>query len=155
MNTHLSTLEERPGADVVIYDGNCQFCRNQVQRLARLDTGQRLAFVSLHEPVVAERFPELSHEQLMEQMYVVDSRGAPHGGAAAIRYLSRRLPRIWILAPLLHIPGTMPLWQWGYRQFALRRYRFNGLPDEAECRNGACRVHLANRQPESQSGEQD
>ena len=52
--------------------------------------------MSLHDPLVGERFPDLTHEQLMEQMYVVDRAGRRHGGAGAIRYLSRRLPRLWV-----------------------------------------------------------
>lgn len=142
MSIHLSTVEERPAADVVIYDGNCQFCRKQVERLARLDSAGRLAFVSLHDPLVQQRFPDLTHEQLMEQMYVVDQAGNRYGGAAAVRYLSRRLTRMWVLVPLLHIPGTMPVWQWGYHQFAKRRYRLNQSPAEQDCQDGACKIHL-------------
>ncbi len=142
MNAHLSTIDQRPRADIVIYDGNCQFCRKQVERLARLDTGGRLAFVSLHDPLVRERFADLTHEQLMEQMYVVDQDGNRHGGAAAVRYLSRRLPRLWLLMPFLHIPGSMPVWQWGYHQFAKRRYRLNPSSTNPNCDDGACKIHL-------------
>jgi predicted DCC family thiol-disulfide oxidoreductase YuxK len=143
MSHHLSTLSELPDADVVIYDGNCQFCRRQVERLAWLDGGNRLAFVSLHDPVVGQRFPDLTHDQMMQQMYVVDQAGHQYGGAAAIRYLSRRLPRMWVLAPLLHIPGTMPIWRWAYQNIAVRRYRWNQSPADQACEeDGACKIHL-------------
>lgn len=143
MTVALPDPAQRPKADIVIYDGNCQFCRRQVERLEYLDRGGRLAFVSLHNPLVAERFPDLTHEQMMEQMYVVDQAGRRHGGAAAVRYLSRRLPLLWPLAPFLHIPGTMPLWRWGYRQIAIRRYRLNKSPDQEQCEeDGACKAHI-------------
>src|SRR5688572_9009508 len=74
---------ERPEADVVIYDGHCKFCTGQVKNLARWDTRGRLAFLSLHDAEVPRRFPELTHDQLMEQMYVVDQKGNRYGGAAA------------------------------------------------------------------------
>jgi predicted DCC family thiol-disulfide oxidoreductase YuxK len=135
----LPTLHERPDRDVVIFDGNCAFCRSQVERLNRWDRRRRLAFVSLHDPIVAERFPDLSHEELMQQMYIVDRRGNRHGGAAAFRYLSRHLRILWPVAPLMHIPFTLPLWQWGYRLVAKRRYR---IRNQDECRNGACKVHF-------------
>lgn len=131
--------EEHPGADVVIYDGQCRFCRGQVTRLACWDGGQRLTFLSLHDPLVSQRYPDLTHEQLMSQMYVVDRRGRRHGGAAALRYLTTRLPRLWLLAPLLHIPGSLPLWQWCYRQVARRRYALAGQQD---CSEGTCEVHF-------------
>ena len=73
---HLPTPAENPAADIVIYDGHCKFCTGQVQNLARWDgKGRRLAFLSLHDPEVAKRFPDLTYDQLMEEMYVVDQRG--------------------------------------------------------------------------------
>lgn len=136
----LPTPRDNPQADIVIFDGNCRFCRAQVERLARWDgTGQRLAFLSLHDPEVARRFPDLTYDQLMEEMYVVDRRGRRHAGAAAIRYLSRKLPRLYVLAPLLHLPFSLPLWRWAYRQIAKRRYWLGGAA--MACDDEACRFH--------------
>lgn len=133
----LPSITDRPDADVVIYDGKCPFCRAQVLRLAAWDRGGRLAYLSAHDPVIAQRYGDLSLDQLMSQMYVVDQRGRRHGGAAALRYLSRRLPRLWIVAPLLHIPWSLPFWQWLYRQIAARRYRLAGGPS---CNDGTCQI---------------
>ncbi|MEO8498103.1 MAG: DUF393 domain-containing protein [Planctomycetota bacterium] len=135
----LPSPTDRPGADVFIFDGHCVFCRGQVERLARWDRAGRLAFVSLHDPIVAERYPDLTHEQMMQQMYIVDRTGHRHGGAAAFRYLSRKLPRLWPLAPLMHIPFTLPVWQWCYRQVAKRRYKIAG---KQGCDGDVCNVHF-------------
>ena len=143
----LPSPQQLPSADIVIFDGNCVFCTSQVRNLQRLDGGGRLAFLSLHDPFVTQHFPDLTHEQLMEQMYVIprNERGLSEtrlGGAAAIRYLTRRLPRLWILAPLLHVPYSLPLWQWAYDQIARRRYRIankdGGLCDD----EGSCKTHF-------------
>lgn len=129
--------------DVVIFDGDCQFCRQQVRRLAWFDRGGRLAFVSLHDGFVQKHYPDLTRDMLMDQMYVVNTAGDRFGGADAIRYLSRRIPLLWPLVPVLHIPFSMPLWRWLYRQFAIRRYRWNQDSNENSCdENGACRHHL-------------
>ena len=133
---------DRPEGDVVIYDGHCRICTGQIRRLARWDWRRRLAFLSLHDAEVARRYPDLSHDDLMRQMYVVDRRGRRHGGAAAVRYLSRVLPPLWPLAPLLHLPGSLPLWNWCYRQVAERRYRFGRTGD---CADGSCRVHFGGK----------
>ncbi|SRR5690606_19848016 len=138
--SHLATPHERPGSSVVVFDGNCRFCRQQVERLARWDRQGALSFVSLHDDWAAEHLPDLTHEQLMEQMYVVLPDQRRYAGAAAFRYLSRRLPRLWPLAPLLHIPFSLPLWQWGYRQVAKRRYALAGKTEA--CEGDACRVHF-------------
>lgn len=137
----LPTHTELPDADIVIFDGNCNFCVDQVKRLSRWDGKDRLCYLSLHDPWVAEQLPELTHEQLMEQMFVVErSSGKARGGAKALRYLSRRLPKLWFAMPVLHIPFTLPLWQWAYRQVAKRRYQLAGKK-ESNCENDACDIH--------------
>jgi predicted DCC family thiol-disulfide oxidoreductase YuxK len=126
-------------ADVVIYDGECNFCSSAVYNIRRLDCcSNRISYISLHDSRVAERYPDLSRQQMMEQMYVVDQSDRRHGGADAIRYLSRRLPLLWIVAPILHIPGTAKLWRWMYRQVAKRRYQLAGK----SCENDACKIHF-------------
>lgn len=133
---------DAPRADVVIYDGQCQFCTSQVRTLHRLDFGgKRLAFLSLHDRRVAERYPDLAYEQLMEQMYVVSRDGRRHGGADAVRYLSRRLPALWIAAPVLHVPGSAGVWRSMYRQIAKRRYRLAGKAGPG-CEGDACSLHF-------------
>lgn len=138
--TQLPGPEELPTSDVVIYDGHCKFCTAQVKRLHGFDGGKRLAFVSLHDPFVAKNYPDLTYDMLMDQMYVVDQLGNRYGGAAAFRYLSRKLPKLWILAPLMHIPFTLPIWQWCYRQVAKRRYLMGKTTDS--CDGDACKVHF-------------
>ncbi len=137
--TTLPSPAERPEADVVIYDGHCRFCTGGVLRLASWDRSGRLAYLSLHDPEVARRYPDLTHEQMMAQMYVVDRQGRRHGGAAAFRYLTRRLPILWPLAPFMHIPFSLPVWQFFYRQVARQRYRFGKT---AACDGDSCKIHF-------------
>lgn len=130
---------DHPQADVVIYDGHCKFCRAGVERLRWWDGGGRLAFISLHDPRVAELYPDLTHDMLMAQMYVVDAAGNRYGGADAIRYLTRRLPWFWPVMPLVHIPFSLPVWQWLYDVVASRRYLFGKVE---ECDGGTCSLHF-------------
>ncbi len=123
--------------DLVIFDGQCRFCRAQIDLVRRADVTRRLAFVSLHDPVVARRFPDLDHARLMQRLYVVDRQGRRHGGAAALRVIARRLPLLWWAVPLLHIPGSLPVWNFLYRQVAARRYWFGRHLD---CPDDACRL---------------
>lgn len=133
-----------PNADVVIFDGECKFCIAQVKNLRRFDCcGGRLSFLSLHDPRVAERYSDLTHDQLMEQMYVIDADQRRHGGADAVRYLSRRLPLLWVAMPILHLPGTARLWRWLYKQVAKRRYQIAGkMSGGPSCDGDACSVHF-------------
>lgn len=136
--TTFPSLTDRPHAYVLIYDGECRFCRANVRWIHALDQG-RIAYVSLHDPIVGERWPELTHEQLMQRIYLVDDQGRRYGGAEAFRYLSRKLVALWPLAPLLHIPGSLPLWQFMYKKIAKIRYRFGKVP---ACDDGQCDVHF-------------
>lgn len=126
--------------DVVIYDGECRFCRGQVERLKRFDSGGKLTFISLHDSRLRKRYPDLSHDELMRQMYVVTPEGKKFGGAAAVRYLTRKLPSLYWLMPLMHIPFTLPVWQWGYNQVAKRRYKLAGKV----CDGDTCSIHFKN-----------
>ena len=138
---HLPNPAENPTANVVIYDGHCKFCTASVQKLARWDSASRkLAFLSLHDPEVQNRFPQLSYDQLMQEMYLVDHHGKIHRGAEAFRYLTTRLPRLYLLAPLMHIPFSLPFWSWAYRQIARRRYSIMGKT--TACDGDACRIHF-------------
>lgn len=122
-----------PTHDTVLFDGHCRFCRRQVTLIHWLDISRQLQFVSLHEPRVAKDFPEIPPERLQQQMFVVDRHGWARGGAVAVRYLSRRLPLLWPLALLLHIPGTLPLWQAAYDFVAKRRLLLAGRCDDDGC----------------------
>ena len=135
--------------DVVIFDGQCKFCRAAVRQLRWMDTGGRLAYLSLHDPRVPQRYPDLSHDQLMREMYVVDTDGTAHGGSDAVKYLSRRLPVLWGAMPVLHLPGTAGLWRWGYHQVAKRRYRLAGKTDGNAGCDDACAVHFGDQSSES------
>lgn len=138
MPTALPSPDERPDTDVVLFDGDCGICTAQVSKLPWWDCQQKLSYLSLHDPRVAERWPELAHDRLMQEMCIVDTQGNYHWGAEAIRYLSRRLRRLWWLMPVMYFPGSMILWKPLYRWIAKNRYRLSGTP---ECETDACKLH--------------
>jgi predicted DCC family thiol-disulfide oxidoreductase YuxK len=137
---------DRPHADVVLYDGHCRICRSQVEKLPWWDNCDRLAYLSLHDPEVARRWPEMApesplYQRLMREMCIVEMRGPEqaevlHWGPVAIRYLTGHLRRLWWAAPLLYFPGSMFLWGPLYRLIARNRYRLSGA---ASCENGTCK----------------
>lgn len=129
--------EAGQGREVLIYDGQCNFCKGSVKYLRALDWTGRLAYISLHDERVGQRWPELTYDQLMDQIWLVSKSGRPHGGADALRYLSLRMPSLWCLAPLLNLPLSMPLWRWFYRLIARNRYRIAGR----NCDGGTCSLH--------------
>ncbi len=140
----LPTPADRPSSDVVIYDGDCQFCSKQVRRLRKWDWRGQLSFLSLHDPEVKTRWPDVTREQLMEEIYVMTSEGRRFRGADGFRYLTLRLPPLWVLSPILNFPCTLPIWSWCYRKIARYRYLFN-KKDKGDC-VGSCDIHFQKKQ---------
>lgn len=125
------------GREVLIYDGQCNFCRASVKSLRKLDWTGRLAYITLHDERVGQRWPDLSYDQLMAQIWLVTKDGQTLGGADAMQYLSLRMPALWPLAPFMNLPFSMPLWRGIYRWIARNRYRIAGR----NCEGGACSLH--------------
>jgi len=137
-STPLPSPDDRPNADVVIYDGKCRICTAQVSKLLWWDCQNKLSYISLHDARVQERYPDLTREQLMQEMVIVDQKGRRYAGAYAVRYLTSRLRRMWWAAPILYFPGSMILWKPLYRWIAKNRYRLSGTP---KCKDGTCELH--------------
>ena len=136
-DTPLPQPAERPETDVVIYDGDCKICTVQVRKLSWWDCQQKLSYLSLHDAEVARRWPNMPQDRLMREMCIVDTRGRWHWGPEAVRYLSRRLRRMWWVVPLLYFPGSMLLWRPLYRWIARNRYRLSG----DICESNGCQLH--------------
>ena len=98
------------------------------QRLSRQLVRQSLR--SVITPEVQERYPDLTYELLMEQMYLVTPAGKRYGGSGWFD-ITRRLPALWLIA-VLHFPGTARLWRWLYKQVAKRRYKLAGKTCEGD-----------------------
>jgi predicted DCC family thiol-disulfide oxidoreductase YuxK len=137
---HLPTPDERPNADIVLYDGHCRFCTRGVQSLLFWDCQGKLSYLSLHDPEVKRRWPDISHDRLTKEMCIVDTKGNRYWGPEAIRYLTRRLRRLWWAAPFAYFPGSMLIWRPLYRFIARNRYRLLGK--KAACdEGGTCSLH--------------
>src|SRR5437762_14065074 len=112
----LPTPAERPDSDVVIYDGQCRICTAQVRKLPWWDCQKHLSYMSLHDPEVTRRWPDLSHDRMMQEMVVIDRNGRRPSGPEASRYWSRRLRRLWWASAFLHFPASIilgrPLYRW-------------------------------------------
>ncbi len=119
---------------VVIYDGECPLCRRSVRILRSLDWLNVLAYADARHP---EQVPELpvpvEPERLLEEMHLLTPDGQKvYHGFKAFRWMAWRLPLLWVVAPLLHLPGAERLGQRLYLWVA--RNRFKLLP----CQGGVC-----------------
>lgn len=90
----------------VVYDGYCPLCIRTMVVLDTLDITDRVRPLDIErqwaEAVGAA--PTLTREEARHSMHVVTPTGRVHRGFFAFRELTRAIPALWPLAPLMHAP---------------------------------------------------
>ena len=118
---------------VVVYDGNCPFCRRQVDRIRRRDARAIFSYLPRQTPGLTERFPRLAEQDFNTGMRLIAPEGIVHLGADAVYHIARRLPgwRRW--AWLYQVPGLHALFRAAYAWVAAHRMSLSGA-----CPAGSC-----------------
>jgi len=124
---------------VLLYDGQCPLCQRSVRILQKLDWWRRVEYRDARR---AEHLPPtdplLEPARLLEEMHLVPAAGRPiYHGFGAFRWLAWRLPVLWLLAPLLYLPGVPWLGQRLYLWVARNRFKL------APCHEGVCHLPTA------------
>jgi predicted DCC family thiol-disulfide oxidoreductase YuxK len=108
-----------PVKALMIYDGDCGFCRRWMNRWRRL-TGDKIDYEPYQK--AASRFPEITREQFGHAVHFVETKGQVTSGARAV---FRSVAGLWYLAWLdgayEHLPGFAPLSERIYRWVADHR----------------------------------
>ncbi len=112
-----------PAKPVLIFDGDCQFCRRWIARWQET-TGDRVEYRPYQDPQVATQFPELSRADLEQFVQLIQPDGSVHRGAEAV---FQTLDRPWILWTCRHVPGFAPASELAYRFVARHRTPFSAL----------------------------
>ena len=108
----------------VLYDSKCKICNGGANKIKWYDWTKKLTLISLHDEKVAIHWPELQKDDLMRAVTII-SGGIVYQGAKAYRHLSLKMPSLWLFAPLLWFPFSLPFWEWLYALIADNRYMFN------------------------------
>jgi len=108
----------------VLYDGHCGFCLRSVFGLQILDHLSKIKFISFWDKVAKEKIaPDLKIKDLDRAMHVRSPSGKTYKGFYAFRRLSWSLPSLWLMAPLLYVPGVPLVGCRIYSKVAQRRKR--------------------------------
>jgi predicted DCC family thiol-disulfide oxidoreductase YuxK len=128
---------------VIFYDGLCALCNQSVRILKRLDWLHRFEYIDLQAwESVHARYPQLDREAVLGAMHVIRPDGRLYAGYAALRQISRELPLLFWIFPLLYLPGVTWAGPRLYRWIATHRYELNRLfGGPTECESGACKIH--------------
>jgi len=142
MNATLETPPRQIAADapkgIVLFDGDCAFCRRSVAILARLDWFRRMDFQNFRDKEhLPESFVSLDESRMNEEMHVLTpNRRELFAGFAAFRWIAARLPLGWMAVPLMYVPGVPRLGQRIYLWIAKNRMKL------VPCRDGQCEIPM-------------
>ena len=115
-----------PAARIVIFDGECGFCRRSIRLGRRLDWWHQIDWRARLEPGILEQFPQLAREDTQQRMVSIRSDGATYGGFYAVRDIMRFLPLTMLPSLLLYLPGAAWLGVPVYHWIATHRHRLGG-----------------------------
>ena len=110
---------------LLIYDGDCSFCRIWIDYWQRL-TGDRVQYAPFQE--VAENFPQIPLENFQRAVQLISPNGTAMSAARAVfTSLSYAPGKRWLLWSYENLPGFAPISEWGYRLIAAHRDFFYTL----------------------------
>jgi predicted DCC family thiol-disulfide oxidoreductase YuxK len=93
-----------PPKSLMIYDGDCNFCKYWIGRWRRL-TGDAVDYLPFQDSQIASRFPEIPREQFETSVHLIEIDGSVFRGAHAV-FLSL---------------AENPKWQWPLRWYKKSR----------------------------------
>jgi lipase maturation factor 1 len=141
----MTPSEDRPalGSPLLLFDGDCGFCRFWVARWQAMTRG-RVDFAPAQQE--ASRFPQVTEEAWKRSVQLVTPEGAVYGGAEAVfRMLACAPEHRWMLAVYRHLPGARPVSEAAYRLVADNRGFFSKLTRLAGGRDAAPSSYVLSR----------
>jgi predicted DCC family thiol-disulfide oxidoreductase YuxK len=120
-------ISSPPPQPVIIFDGDCGFCRTWILRWERA-TGGKIEFIPYQSPEMATRFPELPRSQCETSVQLISTDGAVFFGAEAVfRALCENKRFTWLLWLYQRLWPFAACSEWAYRLVAGHRQFFSFL----------------------------
>lgn len=140
----LSMVDDRTGADrsdcgrgyVLLYDGECAFCRAGSLRLVRLAPPGAVRRVDMHQPGVLDRCG-VDAEACGRAMHLVAPDGRVYAGAEAVAATLSIRSGMRLVLWVYRLPGVRQACDAAYGWVARNRYRLMGVardPCEGACK---------------------
>jgi predicted DCC family thiol-disulfide oxidoreductase YuxK len=108
-----------PSKPLLIFDGDCHFCRRWIERWRELTAGS-VEYAPFQE--VAERFPEIPREAFERAVHFIEKDGTVYRAAEAVfRSLATVGGRRWLVWCYEHVPGFAPITETAYGFVARNR----------------------------------
>jgi predicted DCC family thiol-disulfide oxidoreductase YuxK len=110
-----------PIKPLLIFDGDCGFCRRSVSRWQRA-TGEALDYLPFQDGAVERNYPEIPRRKFAETLHLILPDGSLCTGAEAVfRSLAAGGVKRWLLWCYTRLPFFAGLSELGYREVAAHR----------------------------------
>jgi len=118
------TVVSPPSKPLLIYDGDCGFCRNWINRWKQM-TGEKVDYLPWQDVRMPAEVPEIPPEQFELSVQLADTDGRVYSGAEAVlRSLASGAGRRWPLRAYQSVPGFAKCVERSYRLVADHRVLF-------------------------------
>lgn len=108
-----------PPKPLLIWDGDCDFCRLWIERWHQITAG-KIDYCTYQ--AIADRFPEIPSDEFNRSLVLIESDGTVFFAAEAVyRSLAHRPSREWLTWTYDHVPGFAAVSEIGYRLIARHR----------------------------------
>jgi predicted DCC family thiol-disulfide oxidoreductase YuxK len=128
-----ATASAQSARFVVIYDGECPFCRKQVARIKLHDKAGVFDYTPRQEPGLEQRYPTLAEGDFNTGMRLIHPSGSIDVGADAVYQIARRLSLWKHLAWLYRVPVLHQAARAIYGAIAKYRYKLARRCDTGVC----------------------
>src|SRR5690349_8165109 len=116
-------ISNPPPKPLLIWDGDCHFCRHWVERWRDI-TGDAVDYETSQN--AAAKFSEIPADQIRKSVTYINRNGEVFFGAEAVyRALQCRSSRNWLTWSYDHVPGFAVLSELSYRIVAQNRKIFS------------------------------
>lgn len=117
------------GRALLLYDGHCGFCLESVQHLRVLDVFSWIDPLDFHrQPDLPRLHAALTPARCRSEMVLVEPNGHLSGGFDAFMRMTRHVPMLMPLWPVVHLPGAKRIGRRVYRWIAAHRYLLHRNP---------------------------
>jgi predicted DCC family thiol-disulfide oxidoreductase YuxK len=112
-------ISHPPPQPLMIWDGECHFCRRWIERWREITRGA-VDYETYQE--ATQRFPEIPRQQFQHAVVLIDKNGEVFTAAEAVyRSLRCRSSRKWLAWSYYHVPGFAAISELAYKFIARHR----------------------------------
>ncbi|HTL79098.1 MAG TPA: lipase maturation factor family protein [Candidatus Babeliales bacterium] len=118
-NNQRLRVSNPPSKPLLIWDGDCDFCRLWIERWRQITAG-KVDYATYQE--AAHHFPEIPTDQFSQSLVLIQPDGTVVFAAEAVyRSLANRRSREWLSWSYDHVPGFAAISETGYGLIARNR----------------------------------